>query len=641
MKIVAFDIETGSAEDLHSSGPGFVRLCGWADATTPSAPVHVSTNPRDLVRVLDASDGITGHNVLNFDLLALAKYYDADYERLARKAFDTMVVERHLSPVAAKGMQPRGFYGLDATAARYGVSGKSTVDFEGKREIVRRVRGDKEANRLKQGKEDSFGVLKLLATLYGGFHLIPQDDPDYIFYLEQDVTASSGLFRAMHVATRNQPVDSRRYIRREHYVSAVMGRTTLEGMRVDTDMTMSRWSAGQQRLEAGKKKLNELYGMPTEGQYPHRTNAGKAAFRQALLDTGISEVALDGNWPTGKDGSLLTGKDVLVPMAELFDRTKPEAAELCRIILAMNGERTIYSTVLDHLVDKKVHPYIGPDQSSGRWSMKDPGLTVFGKRGGKATERAIMLADTDDEVLVAIDADQVDARAIAGLCQDPEYMKLFEPGRDLHSEVALRVFNRPECEAEMARNNGRCDCEWREKAKVFGHGWNYGLGPNSMARQHGVDVSVARRFDQGMQEAFPVLCHWREEQRVLAGALPYGEVAPVDDAFRILHTGFGRPVRVERNRAYTQATAQLGQGTTRDIMAEAILRLPSQTRRRIRAVIHDEIILSLPKEGAQEAAQKISDGMSFDFRGVTISFGCSRVSQSWAGCYGEQYESVA
>ncbi len=219
-------------------------------------------------------------------------------------------------------------------------------------------------------------------------------------------------------------------------------------------------------------------------------------------------------------------------------------------------------------------------------------------------------------------------------------MKLFQPGRDLHSEVAFRVFNRPECETEMARNSGRCDCEWRQKAKVFGHGWNYGLGPNSMARQHGVDISVARRFDQGMQEAFPVLCAWRDEQRFAAGALGFDEQPPPDDTYRVLHTGFGRPVRVERTRAYTQATAQLGQGTTRDIMAEAILRLPVGARHRIRAVIHDEILLSLPKQDAFETARKISADMAFDFRGVKISFGCSRVSRSWAGCYGEQYETA-
>lgn len=637
MKILAFDIETGSVEDQWSMGPGFFRLGGWAEASDPHAQVSISTDPQDLISALNAADAVTGHNIIGFDLMVLAHGYGADYEALCRKSFDTIITERHLNPIAAMGAQPRGHYGLDATAARYGVAGKSTVDFEGKRAILRRIRGDKEADRLKPGKGNSFGVLKLLAALYGGFHLIPQDDPDYVCYLRQDVTASAALFRVMSAAVRDEPADSQRYIRREHYVSAAMGRTTLEGFRTDVDLTMSRWSAGQQRLEDGKQRLHEVYGMPLEGRYPHRSNPGKAAFRQALLDTGISEEALDANWPTGQDGRLLTGKEVLTPMIELFDQTKPAAAELCRVVLAMNGERTIYGTVLEHLVGDRVHPYIGPDQSSGRWSMKDPGLTVFGKRGGKAVERAIMLADSDDEVLVAIDADQVDARVIAAECQDPEYMKLFEPGMDLHSEVALRVFSRDACRAEMARNNGRCDCEYRDRAKVFGHGFSYGLGANGMAKQHGVDVTVAKRFVQGMTEAFPRLAEWKEERRALAGALPYGEEPPTGDVYRVLHTWAGRPVRVERARAYTQACAQIGQGGTRDVMAEAILRLPVLVRCRIRAVIHDEIVISLPKSGAQEAAQKIADGMAFDLKGVQITFGCSRVSPRWSGCYGEQY----
>jgi DNA polymerase-1 len=636
MLVAVFDIETGAAEELHSFGPGYVRLCGWqiVDTTTGAAgPVHTSADPARMLTDLMAADAVTGHNIIDFDLIALAKYAGADYERLARKAYDTIVVERHLNPVAAKGAQPRGYYGLDATAARYGASGKSTVDFEGKRAIVRRIKGDAAADRLKQGKEDTFSVLKVLAALYGGYHLIPQDDPDYVYYLEQDVTASAALFLAMLKITSQLPAGDQRYIRREHMVQAAMGRTTLEGFRVDVDETMARWTAGQQRLEAGKQRLHETYGMPLEGRYPHRTNAGKAAFRAALLGTGISEAALEANWPSGKDGSLLTGKEVLNGMVEVFDRTKPEAAELCRIILAMNGERTVYGTIMDHTVEGRVHPSIKPEQSSGRWSMKDPGLTVMGKRGGKGRERCVLLADEGD-VLVAIDADQVDARGIAGLCQDREYMKLFNPGMDLHSEVALRVFNRPECEAEMARNNGRCDCEFRDRAKVFGHGFNYGMGANGMAMQHGVDIQVARRFVQGMQEAFPRLAEWKEEVREAAGAIPFGEQAPANDSYRILHTGYGRPVRVERNRAYTQACAQLGQGTTRDIMAEAILKLPVATRRRIKAVIHDEIVLSIPADGAQQAAQSIADGMAFDFNGVRITFGCSTVGPNWGSCYG-------
>jgi DNA polymerase-1 len=369
-----------------------------------------------------------------------------------------------------------------------------------------------------------------------------------------------------------------------------------------------------------------------------------------LLDTGIRERALPTHWPRGQDGYLLTGKEVLTEMIAVFAKAKPAAAELCRIIMAMNGERSIYGTILDHLVDGRVHPYIGPDQSSGRWSMKDPGLTVFGKRGGKARERGIMLAE-EGEVLVAIDADQIDARMIAALSQDPEYMKLFGPGIDLHSEVSFRIWPDMDthddachdvakhgCDCGVTR---KCHCVKRDHAKVFGHGFNYGMGANGMAKQHGVDPAVAQSFVAGMEAAFPRLAAWKNEMRVAAGMVRYGEEVPSDDSFRILHTLFGRPVRVERSRAYTQACAQLGQGSTRDGMAEAILKLPFEIRRRIKAVIHDEIILSLPEEGAQEAAQAIADGMAFDARGVRISFGCSRVSKSWAGTYGEEYETAA
>lgn len=650
MHVLAFDIETGAAEELHSFGPGFVRLCGWSNALA-NDPVTISTDPAEMVADLLAADAITAHNGINFDLMALAsqRFVTFDqYEQLCRKTFDTLLVTRHLDPVAAKGAQANGYYRLGETAERYGLDGKDEVDFEGKRDIVRRIKGDAYANKMKPGKtvDARFSVLKILADLYGGFHLIPQDDPDYRRYLVKDVRAQSGLFRVLSGLVKEEPAASQRYLRREHYTGTAMGRVTLEGARVDVDLNMKRWAEGQQRLEAGKQMLHERHGMPLEGKKPHTTNPGKAAFRAAILSTGISEEALDANWPTNKDGSLSTSKDVLNQMISVFDQRKPDAAELCRTILAMNGERTVYGTIQDHTVAGRVHPYIGPDQASGRWSMKDPGLTVLGKRGGKARERAVILADTDDEVLVAIDADQVDARVVAAECQDPEYMKLFAPGMDLHSEVAWRVWSDPSKHAADCTGPGtgqpvKCRCELRDRAKVFGHGFSYGLGANGMARQHGVDVSVAQGFIQGMTEAFPRLAEWKAEVREAAGALGFDEEAPANDSFRILHTWAGRPVRVERNRAYTQATALIGQGGTRDVMAEAILRLPPQIRRRIRAVIHDEIVISLPKQDAQQAAESIADGMAFDLKGVRITFGCSRVSRSWAGCYGEQYEQAA
>lgn len=654
MQGVAFDMETAAAEELHSYGQGFIRLGGWQKIDgdgNPCGDTVISRNVDRLAHTLLEADFVTGHNIINFDILALAVhgYITFDqYEQICRKSFDTLLVERHLNPVAAKGAQPNGYYRLGETAERYGLDGKDLVDFEGKREIVRRVKGDKVADRMKQGKEDAFSVLKILADLYGGFDKIPHEDPDYVRYLMKDVSASAALFRAHRKAVAASGKRDAAYIRREHYTATAMGRTTLEGFRVDVDLTMKRWSEGQARLEAGKRLLHERYGMPLEGKKPHVTNAGKAAFRKAILGTGISERALEANWPTAKDGSLLTGKEVLNGFIPIFEKTKPEAAELCRTILAMNGERSVYGTLLDHLVDGKVHPYIGADQGSGRWSMKNPGLTVLGKRGGKAVERACLLPDTDGEWLLAVDADQVDARVIAAMCQDPEYMKLFEPGMDLHSEVAFRVWpdmgkHGKDCHQtqDWAEIRGcdcgitaKCHCELRDRAKVFGHGFSYGLGAAGMARQHGVDVEVAQGFVRGMTQAFPRLAEWKEEIRVLAGALGFDEIAPAHDSYRILHTWAGRPVRVERNRAYTQATAMVGQGGTRDVMAQALLNMPQNMRRRVRAVIHDEFVFSVPADWSEADSKTLVDSMSFDLNGVQITFGYSPLGKNWAGAYG-------
>jgi DNA polymerase-1 len=152
-----------------------------------------------------------------------------------------------------------------------------------------------------------------------------------------------------------------------------------------------------------------------------------------------------------------------------------------------------------------------------------------------------------------------------------------------------------------------------------------------------VDVAVAQSFVLGMTEAFPRLAEWKTEVREAAGVLGFDEVAPSNDTFRILHTWAGRPVRVERSRAYTQATALVGQGGTRDVMAKAVRGLPTRYRRKVRAVIHDELLISLSRDGAQERAQAIADGMAFDLKGVRITFGCSRVGDCWASCYGGDY----
>src|SRR3546814_7293169 len=76
---------------------------------------------------------------------------------------------------------------------------------------------------------------------------------------------------------------------------------------------------------------------------------------------------------------------------------------------------------------------------------------------------------------------------------------------------------------------------------------------------------------------------------------------------------FGRVMKVDPERAYTQAPALVGQGCARDLMMEGLLKLPDEILCMIKAQIHDEIVLSIPMRDAREVCDLIKRTMSFEW----------------------------
>src|SRR5699024_2459029 len=97
---------------------------------------------------------------------------------------------------------------------------------------------------------------------------------------------------------------------------------------------------------------------------------------------------------------------------------------------------------------------------------------------------------------------------------------------------------------------------------------------------------------------FPELERFKDRLRTEAKACGY------------ITTAFGRRVRVDRNHAWTQAPAAYGQGTARDVLMEAILRMPRTVSDRIRVYVHDEVVLSDPRERAQEYRDTVLAAMT-------------------------------
>jgi DNA polymerase-1 len=283
-------------------------------------------------------------------------------------------------------------------------------------------------------------------------------------------------------------------------------------------------------------------------------------------------------------------------------------AELCEAAIHVTSANAKAEEVLKNIcADGRVHARIGDIQASGRWAHIEPSVTNIGKRGKALRQRAMFRAK-DGHVFIAIDLDQVDARAIAGHCQDPEYLKLARPGMDMHREVAFRVFG------------DRSD-ESRAKAKAITHAWNYGQGPAGAAALTGLPLEVTKQFDEGMKKAFPVLCAWRD--RIRAHARRSGLVA----------SRWNRPLRVIPGMEYTQAPAQVGQSTTRDLLCDGLLRMDEELLDMLCLVIHDEIVLEVPEDRVEEIGERAMAALTTTFRGVPITCGVSPASRSWIGCY--------
>jgi DNA polymerase-1 len=568
-------------------GP-FVRLIGYA---VNEGDVVITTDVQDLLEEIKKADVVQGHNILGFDGLALAWHHGADFAALAAKAWDTDPASRQHTPPRSREHGSEDKYDLDHVAQRLGVVGKITGD----------------------------GGLAALKRKHGGYDRIPLDDPDYRAYLVRDVISGREVARLL---TRTP------YIDREHRLATLAGHMTLNGFRIDEPLLRQRIREGQERKAAALKELNERYGIPlgrtvlrgrkpnkTEHFVPHKaplaTRDGKDALIRAFADLGAKyfpqvDKTVITHPVTGEDvKDIATGRDDMRLMSDYYDGQYhlDGVARLCELVTVVTTVRTIYQTDANNLApDGRVHPSVSMRQASGRWSVGS-GFTVHGKRDGKHIERDVFVADPG-HVVITCDLSQVDMRAVAAHSQDRNYMKLFEPGRDAHQEVA-----------DMLGIS-------RHEAKARGHGWNYGLGAKRMIRE-GAKPDVVWTFVNGMANNFPRLCEWRDEVRERASD---GE---------LLDNGFGRKMRCDPSWAYTVGPALMGQGTARDITCESLLRLMDRHPEYIqylRGHAHDEFIFSVPADQADTIGKEIKDAFEWVWRGVPILADLSPVGSSWGEC---------
>lgn len=644
---LGFDIETHSASKLWLAkpDPSYVKLVGGVGGLEDFT---VCNDPSALVDDLNRAEVIYGHNILAFDLPALARHCGADYDALAAKAVDTLVLARLADPPMARGTGSAGKYDLDTVAKELGHTGKSD---------------DLKALAIEYGKAAGLTGKEAETEGYG---LIDESDPRYREYLRGDLAATQFVAASSALTVeRMKP-----YARREMKVVALQNRMTLNGWRVDREELARRVAAEDAHRAHAVKELSERYGLPTEKRHrvrtkketwpeeyralrveeaigladlrgelgllteervskyaaPWATDAGRATLIAAFKAAGAEF------YPQTASGQLALSSDALGE-GEWYDKQArkskpgmlhpkayghlPEVRELCALVTEATGATAKYAEIQKYLTaEDRVHAEVGAAQASGRWATLRPASSNLGKRGEKVEQRAVFLPDPG-HVLLACDMSQVDMRGIAGLCQDPAYMELFQPGRNAHKEMSLIYF-------------GDDSKESYHKTKGINHKVNYGGSAESTAEMNGLPLELVQEVLRKRAEAYPRLIEWTQEVRELA------------QSGSLLDNGFGRLMRPDPRRAWTQGPALMGQGAARDLMCEGLLRFVDladrddagyQARNALRGVVHDEVIISVPADEDLFWTDLLKEAFTFEWRGVPILCEVSQPGRNWADCY--------
>lgn len=622
---LTFDIETHEAGLLYTMEPAdFVRLIGYR--WKGQRDVVLTTDLEEIRDQILEARWIIGHNINSFDLPAVFGIRSDTPVELAHqgRVFDTWTHGALVNPApflytnrfgklckVDKPEKATRWFGLDEQAFQLGVAGK-TDDLK---ELAFEF-GDPELP-----KKD---------RIRDGFGKIPIDDERYSAYLIGDVVASENVSKAL---IRLGPLDA--YALREQEIEARKAVIVANGFRVFQDRAKARVEKQAARRAAIMEGLVRDYDFPTQGLAPWDTDPGKRAIMSALADAGITPKTVD--WPKtpvwAKRSEKLqevdekigeTDAQVRLWKAELEDELTPHrravrerwvaqgeekirelreeplkpyfglalggdelialtrgttAEDIGGALAELKGQRSLAQLALDSVhADGFVHPQITMLQKSGRSSVTDPGLTIWDATG---PEKAYFGPDSQDELLLEIDYSNADARGVCAMSGDFAYAERFKPGADGHLINAWAAWGKDKVGTDK---HDPVTADYRQKAKPLGHGWSYGGGYKTLSRESGVPLEDAKAFCEGLAKAFYRLVAWQERARKFAREHGY----VVND--------WGRRMPVERDRIYTQAPALLGQSWTREVMWDAILRMPMTVLRRVKVTIHDALVFSVPRE---------------------------------------------
>jgi len=310
-----------------------------------------------------------------------------------------------------------------------------------------------------------------------------------------------------------------------------------------------------------------------------------------------------------KTGDPTYRKQILQAMVGLGGKVA-QAAEHLLTWRSVNAWRNNYGRKLLRYADSsgRIHPVINTMQArTGRSSITEPPLQTIPH---EALTRDMFRAEPG-HALIAIDYMGQEVRIQAGLSLDPAMLEFFDKGEQKFHAYVSDMIGIP-----------------YEAAKTIVYARSYGASAATMARTAGCSVPQMESYLAAMDTTFARANQWREEVTALA------ELRTQEDGYPWVELPYGRKARLDNGREFTQATNTNIQGHGSDVLKLAMCRMAQAGLDEYFVLpMHDEVLMSVPKAEAEEAARLASQLMEDELLPVRLTTEASPPLERWGDKY--------
>jgi DNA polymerase-1 len=348
------------------------------------------------------------------------------------------------------------------------------------------------------------------------------------------------------------------------------------GILIDSQKLAAQGQVIGRRLLELEKEIHELAGQPFNIQSPKQI--GEILFQ-------VKKLPVIKKTPGGAPS---TDEEVLQKLSE--DYPLPARILDYRSLAKL---QSTYVEKLPRMVNNKtgrVHTnYAQAVASTGRLASNDPNLQnipIRTEEGRKIREAFIARPGCQ---LISADYSQIELRIMAHIAMDPNLLKAFAEGRDIHQATASEIFNIP---------LDQVSSEQRRYAKVINFGLIYGMSAFGLASNLGIERSAAQTYIDTYFGRYPGVAKYMSDTRVLAKDKGY-----VETIFgrRLWLSEINSTNGMRRQGAERAAINAPMQGTAADLIKLSMIAVQhwldtEQLKTKMLLQVHDELVLEVPEE---------------------------------------------